>query len=695
MTEQMTILVLQLGIIIFAARGGGILFEKLRMPAIIGELTAGIIIGPYLLGGINLPILNQPLFTAGETFPVSPQLYGFATVASVILLFLIGLQTDLKTLLKYSITGSLVGAGGVIVPFFFGNLTAVFLSEYLFGVQYGPAHPIPLILGVIASTTSVGITAQILSEKRKMHSPEGATIISGAVVNDVLSIIALAVIIALTQSGNIRWQEATRIAVQSILIWIAFTAFALIFSKQISSFLKRYKDTTTITIMGLGMALILAGIFEKAGLAIIIGAYVMGLSFSKTDLDYVMQEKLTSLYKFFVPIFFCVMGMKINLGIFASGPVLVFGFAYTFAAIAAKIIGSGLPPLFLNFNLRGASQIGFGLAPRGEVTLIIAGIGLSVGLLNQEAFSAVAMMTVITALIIPGFFSLLLQSNKPVLRKKLKPESEKTKHIQLKMPSSTTLDLILSKIVASFRNEGFYVNRVETGRRREKLFQVRKNQTFITMKATYNLIEFSCKAKDSIFINTLAYETICDLENTMHQLQKTIDSKALGKKIFAKETTTISLENKMINIISPEAVKVNLQSWDKKSAIEEMVELIIESGQLPKEKRNDIIKALLEREETMSTGMEYGIAIPHIKTDTVNSIVCALGIKKEGIDFQSLDNKKSKIFVMILSPSEAIAPHIKFMADVTQLLTDPHRRQELLNAKSNKELFKAFTKNNI
>jgi Kef-type K+ transport system membrane component KefB/mannitol/fructose-specific phosphotransferase system IIA component (Ntr-type) len=686
MIERMMLLVFQLGLIIFAARAGGILFERIKMPAIIGEITAGIIIGPYLLGGKFIPFLGHSLFPMYGDFPISIELYGFTTVASIILLFLVGLETDLEMFLKYSIAGSLVGIGGVVVSFIFGDFTAVFLSKYLFGVQYSFSHPVCLFLGVVATATSVGITARILSEKKKMQSPEGVTVISGAVIDDILGIIALAIVIGIAKSGHFEWHKVAGIAVKSIIVWLGFTSAGILLAKHISVFLKRFKDTSTITIMGLGMALILAGIFERAGLAMIIGAYVMGLSLSRTDLDYVIQEKLSALHRFFVPIFFCVMGMMVDFSTLASWHIIFFGIAYTFISIAGKVIGCGVPALFLNFNARGALRIGLGMTPRGEVTLLIASIGLTAGILGQVALGAIVMMVIITSFICPSALALSLRSDKPVLRKQGTLKSN-IKNIRFDMPTHDISELILSKVVSSFSSEGFFVHRLDMDKVETKLFQIRKDQTFIVMRASSKSIEFDCKEDESIFINTLVYEVICDLENTMQQLQSLIDNKSMGKKIFDVRQKKRLSSNNLSSRIKPDCIKVNLVSDDKVSIIEELVELAISSGQLEKVKRKEVIGAIMEREKTMSTGMQYGIAIPHAKTDAVKNMICVLGIKKQGVDFQSLDGEKSNIFVLILSPRSFAGPHIRLMADISQLLTDANRRQSLLNAEDANQAF--------
>ena len=687
MLERMTILVLQLGVIIFAARAGGILFERLRMPAIIGEIAAGIVIGPYLLGGVTIAGLGHSLFPMYGNFPISFELYGFTTVASIILLFLVGLETDLEMFAKYSVVGSIVGAGGVITSFVLGDLTAVLFSRYLFGVQYGFSHPVCLFLGVISTATSVGITARILSEKRKMQSPEGVTIISGAVIDDILGVIALAIVIGIAKSGHVEWGKVAIMGVKSIFIWLIFTAAGLFFARHISSFLKKYKDTTTITTMALGLALILAGIFEKAGLAMIIGAYVMGLSLSRTDLDYVIQEKLSSLHKFFVPIFFCVMGMMVNLSTLVSQNILVFGIIYTIASIAAKVIGCGLPALFLNFSLRGALRVGLGMTPRGEVTLLMASIGLSAGILGQETLGAIVMMTIITALITPAMLTASLKSEATVTRR-TKPKKQTSRNIRFDMPTPDTAELVLSKVVSAFNNEGFYVHRLDTGERESRLYQIRKDQTFIGMRTSSVHIEFDCKSEDVIFINTLIYEVLCDLENTMRQLQMLTDRSFIGKKIFDKSGDKLHGKRDIAKSINPDAVEIMIKGVSKQEIIEEMVDIIIRSGQLEESRNERVVRRILAREKIMSTGMQYGIAIPHAKTSAVKKVVCAIGIKRDGVNFKSLDGLPSKIFVMILSPRGVTGPHIRFMADISQLFMDAKRRERLLEAGSNQQLYK-------
>ena len=395
------------------------------LPGVVGELMTGVIIGPYVLGGLAIPGFPHGLFHVSESIasgaiPVSPELYGICSVASIILLFLVGLETDIGLFMRYSLAGSAVGIGGVVVSFLMGDLMAMLFSPMLFDTQLGFFDAPCLFLGIISTATSVGISARILSERRKLDSPEGVTILAGAVIDDVLGMILLAIglgiISASSGSGEIDWGHIGLIAFKAVAVWLTATAAGLIAARKIGTLLKGFGDHSVIAVMSLGLAFILAGLFEEAGLAMIIGAYVMGLSLSRTDLSHLIQEKLHPLHVFLVPVFFTVMGMLVDVRVLASKEVLLFGMLYTVIAAAAKMVGCGVPALFVNFNMRGALRIGAGMLPRGEVTLLIAGTGLAAGILNPKIFGIVVFMTFCAALIAPPVLVNLFKSPKSGLR---------------------------------------------------------------------------------------------------------------------------------------------------------------------------------------------------------------------------------------------------------------------------------------
>ncbi|MBI4846409.1 MAG: cation:proton antiporter [Candidatus Omnitrophica bacterium] len=690
LVEKITLFIFQLGIILIAARLGSLVFRRLKMPAILGELIAGVIIGSYCLGSISLPGFSEGIFPLLSGFPISQELYAITTIASIILLFIVGLETDIEALFKYSLAGSLVGVFGVIFSFIFGDLAGVIFSRYVFGEQYGFLHPVPIFLGIISTATSVGISARILSEKKKTDSPEGVTILAAAVIDDVLGIIVLAVVISVLKSGNFAWKYIGFLSLRAILVWLGFTFVGIHYSRYISEFLKSFGGKRIISIMGLALALLLAAVFEKSGLAMIVGAYTMGLSLSKTDIAYIIRENLQVFNYFFVPVFFCVMGMMVNLREMTSGMILFFSLIYVVFAILGKMVGCSLPALLLNFNLRGALRIGVGMVPRGEVALIIAGVGLSQGIISHDVFSMCVMMTFVTTIITPPILARQLSSDKPVLRKEA-PYKKRHEEVVYTMPNNETAELLLSKVIKAFENEGFFIYHIAS----ENLYEIRKNGVFISLEYSTEELEFSCVNEDVSFIHTLFYEVIAELETFIKKAKTLSDKDKIGMKIFDSDSNIMKKEMLIADVLSPLAMKVDLEADTKERIIRELTELLVVSGQLSPAAQDEVVRDILEREASMSTGMQDGIALPHAKSSAVSHITAVVGLKKKGVEFNSLDKNLSRIFVMTLSPKITHEPYLQFLAEISKVLTVPENRSKLLASLTREQMYEILTSQHI
>lgn len=396
MAEEMMELMLQLGIILIATKFVGYVFAHyLKQPKVLGELCAGMIIGPYLLGSIPIgsfgPLFPLPLET---TIPVSAALYGISTLGSIFLLFDSGLETDLPTFIKFSGKASVVGIGGVVISFFLGAGTTVLFRSDVNSFM----DPAALFLGTVCTATSIGITARILGESKKIATPEGVTIMAAAVLDDVISIVLLSVVVGISsvqiEGSSVHWGVIMMVAAKAIGFWLACTVIGVIVAPYFTKGMKRFNSLPLISEIAFGIALLLAGFSEMAGLAMIIGAYITGLALSQTDVSHSISVRIKSVSEFFVPVFFAVMGMMVNFSALKS----ILGFALLFSVIAfvGKLIGCGAPALLVGFNLKGAYRIGCGMLPRGEVTLIVAGIGLASGAISHDLFG-VAVMTMLVA----------------------------------------------------------------------------------------------------------------------------------------------------------------------------------------------------------------------------------------------------------------------------------------------------------
>ena len=689
MTHRMMLLVIQLGLILFVAKIGNMLFEKVKLPGTLGELVAGMVIGPYALGRIGFVGFSSGLFPApvAGAVAISPELYGLAAVAAVVLLFDVGLQTDLGLLLRYSVAGGLVGLGGMFASFFLGAASAMVFSQTLFGRSLGLFAPQCLFLGIIATATSVGITVRILSERRKLDSPEGVTILSAAVIDDVMGIILLAIVMGIVtasrETGSIDWGHIAVVAAKAVGVWLAATVIGLVASRKISFLLKWFGERTAIAIMALGMALILAGLFEEAGLAMIIGAYVMGLSLSKADISRVIREKLQPVYALLIPVFFCTMGMQIDLGAMRSPPILIFGLVYAVVALLSKVVGCGLPALLANFNLRGAARIGFGMAPRCEVALVIAGVGLSAGLLPAEILAAVIIMVMVNAVLASPVMMMLFRSDASGTRKAVTGDKARTS-VPFEFPSIEMTGFFVGKLVDVFESEGFFVHHIS---RRQRLYQLRKDGTVIDFSHSGNTLTFTCRQGDVHLVHTAAYEALAVLEQAIRGLKKPLDTKSIRAGLQDAGPLGPQTLN-MKDYLSSGVIAADMGGRDKAEIIDELLEVL---------QRNGLVKnvqaareAVWEREESMSTGLQYGVAIPHGKTAAVDRLVCAVGIKKDGVDFDAMDGEPSKIFILTLSPKNRHAPHIQFMSTVSQILNS-EGRQRVLSCKNARQIYKVFT----
>ena len=405
-TEAITRLVLQLGVILFAAKLAGEICERyLKVPSVLGELTAGIIIGPFALGGLDIPGLGSLFEHArsateqgGFSIPVSEGLWSIAQVGAIILLFMAGLETDLRRFLRYAGPAALVAAGGVVLPFVLGVAITVAL-----GFADSPFDPQALFIGAISTATSIGISVRVLGDLRRLDTPEGVTIIAAAVLDDVIGIIILTVVIGISVTSEFSASSVGLVTLKALGFWVAFTGVGILLSTRVSNMLGKFQVSGAAVALALGLAFFSAALAEMFGLAMIIGAFSIGLALSGTDLAHRLDESLRGVYAFMIPIFFVVMGTLVD--VTSLGNVWVFGLALTAVAIIGKVAGSGIPALFAGFNRHGAFRIGIGMLPRGEVALIMAGIGVSQGIIGSDLFSVSIMMTIITTLLAPLILS--------------------------------------------------------------------------------------------------------------------------------------------------------------------------------------------------------------------------------------------------------------------------------------------------
>lgn len=685
LSHQMTVLIMQLGIIIIVARIFGMIFEKLRFPSVLGEVFAGILIGPYLLGQIPVFGFEHGIFplVQASSLHISAELYGIATIASIILLFITGLETDIDLLLRYFAAGSIVGFGGMVLSFIIGDLIGVLF----FNLHY--MDPRALFLGTISTATSVGISARLLTEKNKMSSPEGVTILSAAVIDDVFGIILLAIIVGIaslsqTPGDSIKWLEIGKVAGKSIFIWLFITFLGIKFANTISSILKLLRSKYIFSVIALSLTFIVAALFEMAGLAMIIGAYIIGLSLSKTDINYTLLETLETLKTLFIPIFFVVMGMMVDVSVFLNGKLLLFGVVFSITAILSKIVGCYLPARLMNFNNIGALRIGLGMAPRGEVVMIVAGFGLAHNIIDERIFGSAIMLVLFSTVIISPILSLILSIKISGTKKQL--AAHKSDTTEYNFANQELTELMIRYILDYFNSEGFFVNKLKIS---TIVYQMRKDRMDIKMKVFPKKIVLFTKKENTFLVKSIVYEAILNLQELVLKVKNLSSPKDLKKDITtgnieSYKTTRINLKT-LLNI---DSIKLSIESQSKEDIICELVSLLKDDEKILDKQK--IQRDIIQREKTMSTAMVKGIAIPHAKSSGVKSSIIAVGIKKQGIDFSSMDSLPTKIFVLLVSSKRVGDPHIQVMGQLTKILQNDQNINTILDSKTKEDVWNVF-----
>lgn len=503
--------IFQISLILLFAHLGGAVARRVKLPSVVGELSAGLLVGPYALGGLSLPLMGVPfpVDMSHAGMPLPAEILHLSTLAAVLLLFVSGLETDVGMFLRYSGPGFAVGVAGVIFAYTFGAGGAVAL-----GLAENWLSPTALFFGAVSTATSVGITARLLSERRKMESPEGVTILAAAVLDDILCFVLLAVVVGITQAqlagAEFAWGAIGLVAARTVGFWILLAGSGLLLGRRVARLLKALGSHETIGFVTFGLALLLAGVSERAGLAAIIGAYTTGLALSRSDLADVIREKLHGLYSALVPVFFCVSGMLVDVG--SMRGAVAAGLAFTLLAVLSKVGGCGLAALLSGFNGLGSLRIGVGMLPRGEVALIVAGLGMSQGVLTPQLYGVAVMMAILTTLTAPPLLNPLL-TDRPGLRKGRRGAAQTLETVALELPREDVVELLLERIVAALRREEYLVQPLPG----EHVFRARQDAHVLTLSREGTSLKLMVPPAQAGFARYLVLEELIELEDMIEE----------------------------------------------------------------------------------------------------------------------------------------------------------------------------------
>ena len=395
-------LLLLLSLIIAAAKLSGGAATRLGQPAVFGEILAGLLLGPTVLNVLAWSIFSEPIVAPGTEppLPLLPLISDLADVGVILLMFVAGLETDLAQMRRVGPVAFWSAAGGVVLPFFGGIMTAAAFGK--------PVLWQGVFIGTVLTATSVSISAQTLMELGVLRSKEGSTILGAAVIDDVMGIIVLSVVVAFAQAaatGGVSATHMLAIVGRMVLFFGAAILFGRFFERILA-----WGDGLDVSQGLLATVAVLAFAYAWAAeyvgqVAAITGSYLAGVLMTRTSFKKRIDDGVHPLtYSILVPVFFISIGLRANAR--ELGPHAAFTVVLLIVAIAGKIVGCGLLARICGFSNRESIRVGLGMISRGEVGLIVAGYGLSHGVIARDVFSASVLMVLATTMITPPLLRL-------------------------------------------------------------------------------------------------------------------------------------------------------------------------------------------------------------------------------------------------------------------------------------------------
>ena len=389
---------ISLGILLFAAKLMAELFHKIKLPIVLGELLAGIIVGPFALGALPL-VDGEALVVLDET------VRHIGEIAAVVILFIAGLEITPREFLRGGAAAFTVGSLGVVVPFFVG-----YYAFTAFGIEALQS----ILIATALTATSIAISIQVLTELGRMQSKEARLILGAAIVDDILAIAVLSVVVTMVQTGN------TQPAIFDIILLImqVLGTFAVILIVSVLVIPRVLHTERLWKSKGSLEGIVTAAFFAAAGIAAflglspIVGAFAIGMAVASTRIINQVHEYVDKLQIIFAPLFFAIIGAQVDLRgvnidvLFLAGIIIAI-------AVVTKLIGCALPSLLFLKDKARSMRVGIGMVSRGEVGLIVAGVGVSSGALTNDIYTAVIIMVAATTIITPIWLKIAYKKESP------------------------------------------------------------------------------------------------------------------------------------------------------------------------------------------------------------------------------------------------------------------------------------------
>jgi Kef-type K+ transport systems, membrane components len=375
-------------ILVFSAKLLGEIFSWRKIPSVLGELVAGMILGPYALG--SLIVVNGV-----QLIQINEIVSAFGEIGGILILFAAGLEMTFQDFRKVGTAGFVIGTCGVIVPFVMGYGLAMLLG---YGIVAG------LVIGASLVATSISITSLVLMEINKTRAPEARMMVSAAVVDDVLGLAILGVIVSFISSSTaITALGVVEVIAWSLALWLGITILLAVVLPRIINFISKGKSDEPIEAAATAACFGASALAAALGLSAIVGAFAAGMAIASSRTIEKIREYIKKISTIFSPVFFALAGAQFNVQSFVTSDWMFYVFFAVLIVVAliSKMIGCGLPAAFFLKDRSKGVKVGYGMISRGEVGLIVAGVAIGAGAISQSIYSAILGMIIITTIVAP------------------------------------------------------------------------------------------------------------------------------------------------------------------------------------------------------------------------------------------------------------------------------------------------------
>jgi len=392
--------ILTICILVFSAKVLGELFARIKIPSVLGELLAGIILGPYALGSI-MTLGGSPVIELNDI------VQAFGKIGGILILFVVGLEMTFTDFRRVGSAGFTVGTLGVIVPFIMGYGIALLL-----GFSTGAS----LVIAAALVATSISITSLVLMELNQSRAVESKVMISAAVVDDVLGLAVLGVIVSfISTSAPISAFDVLFAILKSLALWLVMVVSASFILPRIINITSRGRSAETVEAAATASCFGAAALAAYIGLSPIVGAFAAGMAVASSKAIEKIRDYTKKISTIFSPVFFALAGAAFNIRSFITSDLFFYLFFIVLVAVAivSKLIGCGLPASYFLKDKNKGLKVGLGMISRGEVGLIVAGVAISAGVITQSTYAAIIGMVIITTILTPILLERAYEKNTP------------------------------------------------------------------------------------------------------------------------------------------------------------------------------------------------------------------------------------------------------------------------------------------